>query len=91
MARVITYCGAYTAKQASLCERHANDDSAGFSLGPVQHGEHEGACDACERAGITYRGTTSDNCVHCDDTGDDPDQDCDDARSRGPRPCPVCG
>ena len=45
--RVITYQLAYLSnRQISLCEAHNNDADAGCSIGPVQHGLHDGYCDA---------------------------------------------
>lgn len=47
---VVTYRGAYMARQIDLCKRHTNDDDAGMSLGPVQHGAHRGHCAVCLRS-----------------------------------------
>lgn len=50
---VVTYAFAYQAIGESsdaaidLCDRHANNESAGRPLGPVQHGKHRGRCAVC--------------------------------------------
>lgn len=44
---VVTYRGAYIAREITLCDRHATDTDAGMSLGPVQHGAHHGYCHVC--------------------------------------------
>lgn len=51
MTRVITYQHAYVGGTSTLCERCESDPAvlaALPSLGPVEHGQREGQCDACE-------------------------------------------
>lgn len=49
---VITYQLAYLSDlSVSLCDQHASCGYFG-AIGPVQHGRHDGQCDACEREWI---------------------------------------
>jgi len=48
MARVITYQLAYLSDHTvNLCRHHSECDDYG-TLGPVQHGLHEGTCERCQ-------------------------------------------
>lgn len=53
-----TYREAYRDIRWSLCSRHSSDEGAAEreaagvgSLGPVEHGAHNGECDVCEHDG----------------------------------------
>lgn len=53
--RVVTYERAYPmpgheSHVHDLCADHATDETAGFAIGPVLHGRHDGVCEVCERA-----------------------------------------
>ncbi len=54
--RVVTFRFAYQALNEAadatidLCRTHRNNESAGRPLGPVNHGEHRGYCDVCDRS-----------------------------------------
>ena len=48
--QVVTYRGAYIAREISLCHKHSTSEHARMSLGPVQHGLHRGRCAVCAEA-----------------------------------------